>query len=49
LSNGYYIETNNEKDMKYLYISTIELKKNVYWRNYQHSLMVCTTRIVQLK
>ena len=25
--NGYYIETNNEKDMKYLYISTIELKK----------------------
>ena len=49
MSNGYYIETNNEKDMKYLYISTIELKKNVYWRNYQHSLMVCTTRIVQLK
>jgi len=48
---GYYIETNNEKDMKYLYISTIELKnKNVYWRNYQHSLMVYTTRIlVQLK
>jgi len=28
------------KDMKYIYISTIELKKNVYWRNYQHSLMV---------
>jgi len=25
--NGYYIETNNEKDMKYFYISTIELKK----------------------
>ena len=25
--NGYYIETNNEKDMKYLYISMIELKK----------------------
>jgi len=25
--NEYYIETNNEKDMKYLYISTIELKK----------------------
>jgi len=32
--------------MKYLYISTIELKKNVYWRNYQHSLMVYTTRIL---
>jgi len=28
--NEYYIETNNEKDMKYFYISTIELKKNVY-------------------
>ena len=25
--NGYHIETNIEKDMKYLYISTIELKK----------------------
>jgi len=24
--NGYHIETNNEKDMKYLYIYTIELK-----------------------
>jgi len=36
--------------MKYLYISTIELKNNVYWRNYQSSLMVCTTHIlVQLK
>ena len=48
--NGYYIETNNEKDMTYLYISTIELKKNVYWRNYQHSLMIYTTHIlIQLK
>jgi len=28
--NRYYIETNNEKDMKYLYISTIELKKKMY-------------------
>ena len=28
--NGYYIETNNEKDMEYLYISMIELKKKVY-------------------
>jgi len=27
--NEYHIETNNEKDMKYLYISMIELKKNV--------------------
>ena len=25
----YYIETNNEKDMKYLYIFMIELKKSV--------------------
>jgi len=25
--NGYHIDTKNEKDMKYLYISTIELKK----------------------
>jgi len=28
--------------MKYLYIFTIELKENVYWRNYQTSLMVYT-------
>jgi len=27
--NRYHMETNNEKDMKYLYISTIELKKCV--------------------
>jgi len=38
-----------KKNMKYLYISTIELKK-MYWRNCQHSLMICTTHIlVQLK
>jgi len=47
--NGYYIETNNEKDMKYLYISKIDFTKNVYWRNYQHFLMVYTTRILVSK
>jgi len=36
--------------MKYLYINGLRLKKNVYWRNYQSSLMVCTTHVlVQLK
>jgi len=36
--------------MKYLYISMIELKKKVYWRNYQHSLIVyITSLLVQLK
>jgi len=37
--------------MKYLYINGLGLnKKNVYWKNYQSSLMACITHVlVQLK
>jgi len=39
--NGNHIETNNERDIKYIYITRIELnKKNKYWRNELHKKCV---------
>ena len=47
LSKWIFIETNNEKDMKYLYISTIELKKIILDKlsTFSYGLLIPKTRL----